>query len=108
MDDFEDLRQLESELGEWADENFPGQPAEWCLMGATEELGELNHSELKQLQGIRLDEDDVGEEATKDAVGDVVIYLIDFCNRKGIDFTDSLKMASEEVLDRDWDSDLQS
>lgn len=101
---FDDLHILVEEHKEWANENFPGQPPEWCIMGATEELGELCHSELKLNQGIRLEEDDVGEEATQDAVGDIIIYLMDFCQRRDIDFVSCLESASEEVLEREWDS----
>lgn len=106
-DNFEDLRRLQEEIGEWSEENFADQPYEWTLLGAAEELGELNHSELKQLQGIRDEDNDVGDEATKDSVGDIVIYLMDFCARRGISMADCVDMASEEVLDREWDADVK-
>lgn len=108
MTDFEDLKKLQDEFEYWEQENFGEQPPEWRLMGAVEELGELHHSELKQMQGIRLEDDDVGPEATRDAVGDTVIYLINFCNVKGIDFSECLKDASEEVLDREWESNVNN
>lgn len=96
------LRELAQELGQWSDENFGDVPSEWTLLGVTEELGELCHSELKQMQGIRLDDHDVGEEATKDAVGDITLFLVDFCNRNGYDFAECVEMAADEVLEREW------
>lgn len=107
MSQFDDLRQLQEEHKEWSEENFGDQPYEWTLVGVMEELGELSHSELKQLQGIRLDEEGVGEEATKDSVGDIVMYLLDFCNRRDLDFAECVETASSEVLDREWDSEVQ-
>lgn len=104
---FEELRRLQEEHNEWSQENFGDQPYEWTLLGLQEELGELAHSELKMLQGIRLDEEDVGEEATKDAVGDIIIYLLDFCNRRDLVLADCLDEAALEVLNREWDSDVE-
>lgn len=104
-DKFDDLRCLQEQHAEWSEKNFGEQPYEWTLLGAQEELGELTHSELKQLQGIREAEDDVGELATKDSVGDIVMYLLDFCNRKDIDFAECVDIAATEVLDREWNSE---
>lgn len=105
----DDLRQLQDEVGEWARENFgEEQPATYPLMGVSEEVGELNHSVLKQLQGIRLDEEGVGEAAELDAVGDIIIYLADFCERRGIDLADAVELAwYDEVQNREWDSDVE-
>lgn len=120
-----DLQQLMHEVGEWAEENFgdaddilesieerhkKGEPgadigALFCTLGADEETGELSHSVLKRAQGIRLDDEDVGEEAEKDAVGDTVVYLADFCHRRGYDLEECVRMAWDgEVSHREWDS----
>jgi len=73
-----DFEQLSQEVGEWSVEQFGAdQPAWYAAKGAVEECGELIHSDLKRDQGIRLDDDDVGNDAERDAVGDIVIYLAD-------------------------------
>lgn len=117
-----DLRQLNEEVGVWARENFgdgddvlesisnrsdPGADigALFTVLGANEEIGELSHSVLKRAQGIRLDDEDVGPEAEKDAVGDIIIYLSDFCFRRGYDLEECVRMAWDgEVAHREWDS----
>lgn len=44
------------------------------------------------------------EEKAKDAVGDVAIYLLDFCTRSGYLFDEILGDTLAEVLKRDWAS----
>lgn len=82
-----DYETLTEEVGEWARENFGHeQPPEFPLIGSGEEAGELTRSVLKRAQGIDDAEkyeqrDDVGPEAERDAIGDVVIYSMDFLHR---------------------------
>ena len=106
----DDLRRLQDEVGEWSRENFgEEQPDIYPLMGAVEEVGELHHSVLKQLQGIRLEEEDVGEEAELDAVGDIIVYLADFCERRDLSLAEAVELAwYGEVKDREWDSDVNT
>lgn len=122
-----DLSHLTDEVGEWAEENFGNQldildsiterhrtgeyiegadiGALFCTLGVNEEAGELAHSVLKRAQGIREDEDGVGEAAEKDAVGDIVVYLADFCHRRGYDLEDCVREAWHgEVSEREWDT----
>jgi len=94
---------IQAENKEWAWRNFGGSDvaAPWQpLLGAVEELGELAHAYLKRHQGIRLDENHT--DAIKDAVGDIVIYLMDFCNREEIDLIECVETAWNEVKQRDW------
>jgi len=94
-----ELQQIQQEVGEWAEENFGSeQPATYPLGGAGEEMGELMHSVLKRLQGIRLDEEGVGVDAEVDAVGDIGVYLFDYLYRSGIDFEidGTIREAAEE------------
>lgn len=49
-------------------------------------------------------ETDIEEEM--DAVGDIIVYLADYCHRRGINLGDALAMAWEdEVSDREWEAD---
>lgn len=129
-----DLTKLTLDVGEWAEENFGNQDdileslnerseensrrgenpgadvgALFTILGVNEEAGELTHSVLKRAQGIRLDEDDVGREAEVDAVGDIIVYLADFCHRRGYDLEECVRQAWDgEVSDREWDSETRS
>lgn len=104
---FEDLDSLQRQVGEWSVENFGDQPATYPLLGVGEELGELHHAVLKDLQGIREDEEGVGHEAELDAVGDIIVYLADFCHRRGLHLGDAVDTAwYGEVVEREWDSDV--
>jgi NTP pyrophosphatase (non-canonical NTP hydrolase) len=73
---------LVSEVRPWADYNFGEIPSEQPVLGIIEELGELSHAHLKSLQNLRRHEDHFA--AKKDAVGDIVIYLADYCGRARI------------------------
>ncbi len=66
---------------EWELANFGEQKPELALAGIFEELGELSHALLKHEQGIRGFENEAYfQEQVQDAVGDVMIYLVSFCN----------------------------
>lgn len=78
------LRQLQKENAEWANANFDTSVLYHPLLGALEEYGELCHAILKKEQGIRGSGEQHMQDA-KDAVGDIVIYLADLCNRLDIE-----------------------
>lgn len=63
------------------------------LVGVIEEVGELAgaHREGRH-------EDQI------DAVGDIVLYLMDFCNKVGIDFEDAVRQTAAKVHARDWNA----
>ncbi len=58
------------------------------------------HSHLKAVQGIRNNENHAAKK--KDSVGDIVIYLADYCTAEGIDFQNAVETAWNEVKQRDW------
>lgn len=104
-----ELQTIQQEVGEWSEENFGSeQPATYPLGGAGEEMGELMHSVLKRLQGIRLDDEDVGVEAEIDAVGDIGVYLLDYLYRAGVEFEidGTIKEAADENDVELGDSDM--
>lgn len=69
--------------------------------GIAEETGELAHSLLKQQQGIRGTAEE-HEEKARDAVGDLAIFLLTFCCRKGWDFGEILLKTWEQVRKRTY------
>lgn len=96
-----DLRRIQREHKKWSARNFGEDVPTWHpLLGVVEEIGELCHAHLKEAQGIRTNEDHIAN--AKDAVGDTVIYLIDYCNRRGFDFADILLETWKQVRARDW------
>jgi hypothetical protein len=109
-----DLRKLQDDHRTWREHNFPGADDWQPLVGVSEELGEaafafiriaatvgrIDHGYLKQAQGIRVGEDHRAE--IVDAVGDLLLYVVDFANRLDIDLADALKTTWAEVSARDW------
>jgi len=95
------LEFLQDEHFDWANHNFGGSNADHALFGMTEELGELAHAHLKQLQGIRENEGDFTEQA-KDSVADIVIYMINYCNARGFNLEKLIQTTWDHVKKRDW------
>lgn len=96
-----DLQELQVELKKWAKKNFPKTSAIEQFLGIVEEVGELSHCVLKTKQKIRGGIVDKRLEEI-DAIGDIAIYLINFCNYRGYDFELCLSTTAGEVLQRDW------
>ena len=94
------LRELQKEQTIWVRRNFPGRKNYHPLLGVVEELGELAHAHLKTEQSIRMGEDHRAK--TEDAVGDLVIYLADYCSANDLDFQECVQKTWEEVKKRDW------
>lgn len=95
------FRDIERAVTAWATYNFPAATADQQLLGVVEELGELAHAVLKSQQGIRgYSEEDTAE--AQDAVGDLLIFLINFCNLNGWNVLNILRDTWDEVRERDW------
>lgn len=71
------------------------------LLGMQEELGELCHSHLKQEQGIKMEEDH--EFKKRDAIGDLMGFLICYCDSQNIDIEVCMKEAWTVVKERSYD-----
>ncbi len=95
-----DLKILQQEVHEWTEHNFPGAEPYRKLLGVVEEVGELSHAHLKELEGIRGNQDHTAN--AKDAVGDIIIFLTDYCNSRGFDMNEILTDVWSEVKQRDW------
>lgn len=96
------FKQLQDEQVSWVQHNFPGRKSFYPLLGVVEELGELAHTHLKALQGIRGTPEE-HEEAGKDAIGDIVIFLSDYCTAMGWDFQEIVEHTWFDVVKkRDW------
>jgi len=94
------LKQLQVEQKEWVDYNFPERADYYHLLGVMEELGELAHARLKGLEKIR-DNGDLEMKET-DAIGDLIIFLVGYCNDRNFDLQDIVESTWEHVKQRDW------
>lgn len=95
---------LQSEHRKWVAYNFgqKGPRAAWePLLGIGEELGELDHAFLKAHQGVRGTKEEHAA-AAKDAIGDIVIYLVDFASLAGYDIQEAVEITWKQVSCRDW------
>lgn len=98
------IRSLQVEHRGWLEHNFPIQDPIEPLLGLGEELGELMHAHLKGMQGIRHTPEEI-EDMKFDAVGDIFIYLMSYCNASGIDLEDAVLTTWRKVSQRDWQAD---
>jgi NTP pyrophosphatase (non-canonical NTP hydrolase) len=95
------IREIQKEHQAWSTKNFGwDQDPSLSLIGVMEELGELAHAHLKQRQGIRVNEDHIAK--ARDAIGDILIYMLDYCNRRNFDMQLILEETWAEVKQRDW------
>ena len=95
------LYELQSEQVPWVAHNFPSREPFYPLLGAVEEIGELAHAHLKMLQGIRGSKEEHLANA-RDAVGDIVIFLADYCQAMGFDFQQVVETTWDTVKQRDF------
>jgi len=87
---------MAEELGELVDVLYP--------VALANKIGIVAHCLLKQEQNIRKSSDEL-DEAAKDAIGDLMIFLADFCNRKGYSLQDIVNETWAYVKTRDWQKD---
>ena len=120
------LARLQVEQKAWADKNFPGHVSHQPLLGVVEESGELAdamleklesvlvghaqlqsivgrlaHAHLKREQGIRGTPQELNDKL-KDAVGDIVVFLANYCSTMGFDMQQIVEETWAEVSKRDW------
>jgi len=70
--------------------------------------GQFNRSVLKQRQGIRLDEDRVGEDAEYEALARIICLLDYIAQDRGYSVEEAINFAwYDEVIDREWNSTYQ-
>lgn len=96
------VRVLQKKLNLWLNYNFPNATADDQFKGIVEEIGELAHAELKTKQCIRGYTEEKGMFEIKDAIGDIFIYLCNYCNKKDIDMEECIDIAYDTIMKRDW------
>lgn len=96
------FEQLQKEVGEWSRYNFPRNTNYHPLMGIVEEVGELHHARLKYEQNIRGMSHEEYIAAQADALGDILIYMADYCARNDVDLQDAIEKTWHTVKLRNW------
>jgi NTP pyrophosphatase (non-canonical NTP hydrolase) len=100
QDDDEWINVLQDRIEGWQRANFP-QTTEWeLILGCVEELGELSQNYLKLHRGIRTDE--FSEERLKDAIGDLLVFLIGLISARGYRVREILENTVDTVTQRQW------
>jgi NTP pyrophosphatase (non-canonical NTP hydrolase) len=83
------LEQLQSEVSEWSNRNFPNNKPHHPLLGIVEELGEFFSA--------------MSEEDEADAVADALIYCADYAARNGLvmlELADNETVFNEEAISK--------
>jgi NTP pyrophosphatase (non-canonical NTP hydrolase) len=71
------------------------------LLGVCEEAGELCHAQLKGEQGIRHTPEEIIK-MKMDAVGDIIIFLCNYCDSQNLSMAECFNTAWNEIKDRNW------
>ena len=93
---------------EWRQQNFPDTEPWEALAGLMEEVGELAHAHLKGKWGIRGMKGKAIVTKKRDAVGDIFIFLMSYCNDNDLDLESCITDAWAEVQARDWQANPQT
>ena len=95
------LSKTQEAIEEWLQRQPFGLQKSWePLLGRFEEIGELAHAHLKQVQGIRTNENH--EAMGKDAIGDIFVFMTGYCITRGWSLQECINIAWGEVSKRDW------
>ena len=95
------LVRFQDEVSAWSRSNFGDGESVDPLLGLAEEVGELCHAFLKRKQGIRGTPAE-HQSAIVDAIGDITIYLADFCRREGLFLDEIVEHTWAKVKLRNW------
>lgn len=103
------ISKLQVQIAYWQSENFGVVSMERQALGVAEEAGELCHSILKHLQGIRgYDDENYFRVKAGDAIADATIYLMQVCTVLRLDFATLVRETGANVMGRDWVADKKS
>ena len=95
------LTQIQYELFAWQKENYPSSDVWTDIAGIAEEFGELARVQIDIMVGREPEKFDSNEEAMKDAIGDVLIYLSQLASKHGISVAEAMTEATGEIMDEE-------
>ena len=98
--------EMQVKLARWQTKNFGVGSLVDCVLGVSEEAGELAHALLKHRQRIRgMANKEAFREAAADAIADIAIYSIQVCTLLRIDYYELVfgrHGVANTVMRRDW------
>ncbi len=97
------FHQIQSLSVSWSYKNFGNHYGTGYrnLLGIVEEVGELSHAQLKGEQGIRHTPEEILQ-MKKDAIGDIIIFLCNYCDSQKLSLHECVNLAWNEIKDRNW------
>lgn len=97
------ISEIQEKAVAWHKKNFGGHYGSGYrnLLGICEEAGELCHAHLKGEQGIRHTPEEIIN-MKMDAIGDIIIFLCNYCDSQNFTLEDCIRKAWEEIKERDW------
>ena len=95
--------EIQKFASDWSHKNFGDNYGSGYrnLLGVAEEVGELCHAQLKGEQGIKHTPDEILA-MKKDAVGDIIMFLCNYCDSQKLNLEECVNIAREEIEKRDW------
>lgn len=104
------IREIQSSVASWVKHNFPSSTAQDEILGMQEDLGKLARAYLKSKQKIRgySFSGDKSKREMSDAIGNMMIYMLGFCESVGIDLESEVFSAWEKIKKLDWSADPDS
>lgn len=102
-------QQIQYQVGEWNQANFGNQPTKYLHAKLHKsEVGDWPEVELGSTAALMGIVEEVGElfeastpSETADAIGDIAIFLCDYCCREGIPFPTRVELQARDRLDYD-------
>jgi NTP pyrophosphatase (non-canonical NTP hydrolase) len=97
------LNDIQNLAAHWNRVNFGGHFGTGYrnLLGLSEEVGELCHAHLKGEQGIRHTPEEILSKK-KDAIGDIVIFLCNYCDSQNISLEECVYISWKEIENRKY------
>lgn len=96
-----DIDERQAELYEWQTETYPESDVWTDISGIAEEFGELAGTQIDIHVGRATDGFDSQEDALKDAIGDLMVYLGQYAAKHDLSLHECYEFAAENVLDED-------
>lgn len=95
------MKDLQAKLFDWQEETYPMSNIWTDIAGIAEEFGELASVQLAIFVGKEVDGFESNEEALKDSIGDMMIYLGQLASKHGLELAECYEQAANEVLDEE-------
>lgn len=90
---------LQERLFDWQKRTYPMSNVWTDIAGIAEEFGELASTQINIFVGRETEGFEDNEEAMKDAIGDMMVYLGQLAAKHGLSLEECYEHAADEVTD---------